>query len=189
MKKTWLLFFLITVFSIQAYASDFEERKLSAFHNITVERGVTVILIHADRNKANIKADGIALSEVVTDLSVFSLTVKLKNYNPNASVVVEIFYTDALDEITTENGVTILSQGAIYSDKLSVNARFGGVIRIEIETREIEIQASGAMVTLAGRTYKLNVYALKDAVADCSALAYTTKKVSVSGNGIVKLKE
>ena len=191
MKKKCLivLSILISLFSVQAYASDFEERKLSAFHNLTVERGITVILIHADKNKVKITTDGIALSDVVTDLSVFSLTVKLKNYNPDAVVTVEIYYTDALDAITTENGATILSQGVVYSDKFAVNARFGGNIRVEIGTKEVEIQALGAKVTVTGATYKLNVYALKDAVVDCSSLVYTTKKVSSSGNGIVKLKE
>jgi len=190
MKNTRVILLLFIFFvCFQTSAKDSEERKLSAFHNISVVDGITVVLIPSDKNKAVVTADGIPLSDVVTDLSVFSLTVKLKNYVPKASVSVEIYYIDELDAITTESGVTVLSDGKVYADKLNINARFGGVIRIEIQAKEVEIQAAGATVTLTGNTSKLNVYALKDAFVDCSSLVYTSQKKFVSDNGIVKLKE
>ncbi|WP_018343648.1 GIN domain-containing protein [Cytophaga aurantiaca] len=190
MKKSCLVFlsFLISAFSLHVFASDYEERKLGSFHNITVEDGITVVLIHSDKNKAFVKVEDVDLSDVITDLSVFSLTVKMKKYVANASVTVEIYYTDALDEITTEAGVNLLSEGKVYTDKLTINARFGGEIRIEIDAKEIEIQAGGATITVTGKVKDLEIHALKNALVDCSNLNYQSKDVFNSG-GVVKLKE
>lgn len=189
MKYLSLAIISITLFfSFSAIASNSEERKLGSFNNITIEDGITVVLIHSDKNRAVITADGVDVSEVVTDLSVFSLTVKLKNYAPDVSVTVEIYYTDELDALTTESGVNVISRGKLYADKLSVNARFGGTIRIEIEAKEIEIQAAGATVTVTGSVKDLDIHALKNAYVDCSNLTYQSKDVTESGS-TVKLKE
>lgn len=191
MKKSCLIFvsLLISVFSLHVYASDYEERKLGSFNNIAVEGDITVVLIHSDKNKAVIKVDGIALSDVITDLSVFSLTVKLKKYVPNASVTVEVYYTDELDVITTESGVRVSSQGKLYADKLSINARFGGYVNIEIDAKEIEIEAMGATVFVSGKVKDLEVNALKNAFVDCTRLTFLNKDISESGGAVVKIEE
>jgi len=165
-----------------------EERKLSAFNRIIVGSQVSVILIHADSNHITVGTDNIAFEDVITDVSNFTLTVKLKKQVANGGATVVIYYTEKLTELITEKGVNIVSQYSVYADKLSINTRLGGSVRIEVDASKIEIDAMNAQVVLWGSVKELYIRASQNAFIDCTELNYGSKNV-VESNSIVKLKE
>lgn len=108
-----LLSVIINLIYLQTSASDFEVRKISSFSKLNVEDGITVHLIHSDKNKATVHVDGIDLSDIVTEVSGFSLLIQSKKYVPGANILIELEYTDELDVITTESGVSVSSVGKL----------------------------------------------------------------------------
>lgn len=70
-----------------------------------------------------------------------------------------------------------------------MNARFGGIIFVKIEAKEIEIEAMAATIAVSGTVEELTVSALKNATVDCSNLSFSSKEISSSGGSVVKVKE
>lgn len=159
MKKT-ILSVAIICCSIIAYAfGDQETRSLKSFDGVKISSGIEATLIQGSENKINIEVEGIELDKIETSVENGTLKVKIDEkwwkmgWNKKRKVIVEVYFSEELEEITATSGASIYAKETIESEELSLDASSGSKIDISIDNHSVDCDvSSGASIMLDGNT-------------------------------------
>ena len=122
MRGIWVLLVTVFLFGCSAVASvagKTEERQLSEFERIEVGGLVNVVLVKGTSPKAKVKAFGIDIEDIITEVSDGVLTVTTRGFHSGEAILVMVNYTK-LSGIKTAGSATIGTDGEIVSDHLDV---------------------------------------------------------------------
>lgn len=140
------------------YAQKGEERKLSAFSEITLKMSGKVHLKQGDNQVVNVKGDQSTLDKLVTEVKDRKLVIRFKTESMFSSSwkpgPVEIFITiPEIDKLTLLGSGSIISEDLISSRIIDLTLSGSGDINLaDLKTDKVTILLSGSgNVLLAGK--------------------------------------
>lgn len=188
MKRICIITLLLVAIQLTAFAQLSEERKLQPFDKIRITNEINVILTKGDSESARIVVRGIALEDVLTEITAKTLEITLKRgVYKDASIEVYLTYVELRDLFVSSSGRAGI-QSTISGDKVVFGVTANGQIDAEVDLRTVDISASkGGLIRLKGKlgSYEANI----STGANLSALDLVADSafVKVSSKGIAKV--
>lgn len=140
-----LLLSLATVIPMACTAGPLAEkqvRDVADFHQIEVGGLVNVRLEQGDEVGVEVRAYGIAMQDIVTNVKDDTLLVTTKGSHSGESISITVTYTDLL-AIKTSGAATIKTDGVLKSDTLSIDITDAGDANLEIDVNRLTIDMRG----------------------------------------------
>jgi len=187
MKKS-ILFYLLILCFITGYAQDKETRNLSSFNEISVGEAIRVNLIRGNREQAEVIANGIELSDVITDVSGNRLRIRLEGNNyRNIDVEINLTYRE-LEEIGISSAARVNADEAISANSLAidVSSAGGGNLRLDAGNVEIDISSAGRL-ELNGKVDRIEIEVSSAGDLDAYELTCNEAEINVSSGGSAKV--
>jgi hypothetical protein len=142
-KRVWITFALLIAF-VSAYAQASENRKVSTYNGVKASEGIDVYLKKGNKEEVKVEASGIALSNVITEVSGGYLKIHLKDGEyRNRTVKVYATYM-AIDKLSASSGANIFHEGILKTNDLALGASSAGSIELQVECTTIDASASSA---------------------------------------------
>mgnify|MGYP000143617605 CR=1 FL=1 len=146
MKNLLLLFALSFCFVSVTFAQSRATRNLSDFDRVSVQEGIYVKMNKGNTHKAEIRASGIDIEDVLTEVKGDKLKIHLEGNN-HRNVKVEIMLTfQDLEGIEASSGAKVELESSVSSNGFYISGSSGGRIAIEerLTTKDLEIDCSSA---------------------------------------------
>lgn len=173
---------------IGAKAQEVEERNVGSFHEIRTGQAIDVYLKKGTKESVRVEAKGIALDEVLTEVSGGRLRIHLDEGRHNNSVVKVYVTYVSLDQISASSASGVFSDGTIKGDKLEVDVSSAADVEISIDMNEVTVSVSSSGdIDLKGRTKYLDIEASSAGGVDAFDLEAESVKVRASSAGGVKV--
>jgi hypothetical protein len=179
---------LLLTLSGTLLAQKSETRSLGSFSKIGIAGGYEVILVQSDKEEVTIKADGIELDKIKTEVKNNRLEIETKKGKYyDADVTITIYYKE-IKELSSSGSSNIVAQNPIKSDKFDYASSGSGNFKAEFETKKLEVALSGSgNLEISGKA-DTQSYALSgSSEVNASKLAGTSAEVAISGSGDVEL--
>ena len=187
-KSTLIAVFALLWFSAIVHGQETETRDLPSFNRLSVGESIHVYLIPGSKESARIKASGIDLDEVLTEVSGERLKIHLdKNNHRNVKIEVRLTYRN-LERIEVSSAASIYTDGILRSESLDVEASSAGDGDLEIDVNNLEVNvSSSANLKIRGKALVQDVSV--SSAGDYSAydLKCEEAEVSVSSAGSAKV--
>ncbi|MBW3468909.1 head GIN domain-containing protein [Arthrospiribacter ruber] len=189
---TLLVFFLSagTVFS----QTSNETRRLGNFNAVKVSTSIKAELVQGSENKIEIKATGIDLDKIESNISDRTLEVKLGRGNfRNHTVNVVITYRD-IQGIEATTSASVVAKDPIEAAEAYLFAATNGYIEADITSEVLHIEAAtSSKVVVSGEVDELNIKAYTNAeidgkrleASDVDVLANTAATVHFNTTGSI----
>ena len=206
MKK--LLALALFFASALVFAQSEETRNLSSFSSLSAHEGVDVFLKKGSKESAKIKARGIDLDDVLTDVSGGKLKIHLAgNNHRNVDVEVTVTYTslsalsvssaasiEGDDQISTSGDFKIGASSAgdidvsVKADDMDVSASSAADVNLELDVNTLEVEVSSAAdIDVKGSAKEQDISASSAGSYDGIELQSETVEVSASSGGGAKV--
>ncbi len=146
MKSKKQLFLLSIALCISFLSIAQSTRNLSAFDRVAVQEGIYVMMYKGNTHKAEIKASGIDVENVLTDIKDGDLKIHLKgNNHRNVRVEVRLTFKD-LRGIEASSGSRIELQSSVSSVGFQLRSSSGSKISLneQLDVSNLEIDCSSA---------------------------------------------
>lgn len=140
-----LLISFITLLTVACAASplaDKEVREVPAFDKIEVGGLVNVKIKQGKAPSIRVRAYGIAMEYIITEVNDGTLLVTTKGSHSGESIAIEVIYTD-LRSLKTSGAATIKTDGVLKSDILDVAITDAGDAWLELDVNQLNIDMSG----------------------------------------------
>jgi hypothetical protein len=189
-RSAWITFALLIVF-LSAYGQVSENRKVSAYSGVKASEGIDVYLKKGNKEEVKVEVSGIALSNVITEVSGGYLKIHLKNGEyRNRTVKVYATYM-AIDNLSASSGANIFHEGVLKTSDLALGASSAGSIELQVDCTTIEASASSAgEVEIKGKAKsvsfdvssagEISAYELSSDKAEAEASSGASIKLSVA---------
>lgn len=188
-SKSVLLTLIVFISAIGiSVAQEVQERSVGSFDEIRVAEAIDVYIKPGSKESVRVEASGIALSEVLTDVSGGRLKIHLdEGRHRNHSVKVYVTFVE-LTGLSASSAAGIFSEGTINGDELEVKVSSAADIEIDVNVKELEASASSSGdLELSGKTIRLEVNASSAGGADAYDLEAESVRVRASSAGGVKV--
>lgn len=123
-------------------AGSSEVRTLGDFNRIEVGGLTNVVLVHGANPSAEVKAAGIELKDITTEVTDGILKVDTRGFHRGESILVTVTYS-RLESVKTAGSSTVTSDGPINADKLKVIITGNGDADLELNVASVEANMSG----------------------------------------------
>ena len=160
MRNTTILILSI-LFSSIVFAQQSETRPLQFFDELKAFGKVEVELKKGEKESINIEANGVRLSDVITEQKGNTLKVRLKTDAVIDDVLFEkhkgrvklvLTYT-VLREIVVSAGAKVNSIYVLEGDKVRLNVNSGAQMEVSVNTSALDLNVSeGGLLRLHGQT-------------------------------------
>ena len=182
MKKFYLLLAAV-LFSVSLHAQSVIETSINSFSRIRVSGNIAITVTRGDSLKIKAELQNIASDRFEWNVRDNELSIKLKQpfNSPKGSAIVAVSY-DMLESIVVDGGATFLSNGAIRSDLLSLDASSRSVVSIEAETRDLSLVAGNSSVTVKGYVEYLTIKANANASVNTVTMECQNATVTTASN-------
>lgn len=169
MKKTGMLFFLLTAFIFSSFAQNtindplVEKRTIGSFHGIDVATGIELVLTKGNTEEVAVSASEAEfrnkiVTEVVDGILMIHYETKTGAINkPKQSKDLKawVSYTK-LDYLKVTTGADVKFEDVLESDQLELNANTGGLVNGEVSIGKLKVdQNTGSVITLTGNVNHL----------------------------------
>lgn len=177
-----------------SWAQDREKRDVSGFNELSVSSAFAVEIRVGNTESLEIEADERYMDDIITEVRGDRLIIRLRDSrgnrrmreSPRAYLTVK-----SLDKIEASGAVKIESRDELKSDKLEIGLSGASVLDLQVNVKELYLQASGACVvniegTATAQTVKTNgattyrAYELESEIADIRVTGAGSARVSVS---------
>jgi hypothetical protein len=188
---TVLLFFLFLGNTI-AFAQKSEDRKLSAFTDITLRMGAKVHLAQGDNQMVTVKSDQSTLEKLITEVKDRKLVIRFKMESPFGKQAqyapVEIFITiPQIDKLTIIGSGSITADDAVESRILDMTLSGSGEINLaDLKTDKVSVILSGSgVINLAGKEPASEFKAVISGSGNVKAADFSANdaNVKIAGSG------
>ena len=144
MRRTFIIFMLLTGIVFSVLAQEVETRSLSDFRMISVGEAISVTLISGNKNEAVIKVDNIDLEDISTEVRGDRLKIELDGYrHRNIDVSITLTYKK-IEEISVSSAADVVTQGPIKSQSIDISVSSAGYAKLEIDAEEIDVDVSSS---------------------------------------------
>jgi len=180
--RTYLFYFLTLTSSIGFAQVNSETRKVGSFESIKVGNSIDVRLTQGDKESVLVTAEGVALNEVITNISGGVLKIGLDQFKFRTKVKVTVKVTYVrLHRIEVSTAASVLADKPIKTESLELEANTASSIEIAIDADKVIIEAATASdVILSGNVRQLNVVTETSSNVDASQLK--TNKATAKAN-------
>lgn len=164
-QLTFILFFL-SLGLVSAQTST-ETRRLGNFNAVKVSTAIKAELVQGNENKIEIKATGIDLDKIESNISDKTLEVKLGRGNfRNHSVNVVITYRD-IQGIEATTSASVVAKDPIEAAEAYLFAATSGYVEAEITSEILRVEAAtSSRIVVSGEADELNIKAYTNAEID-----------------------
>jgi Putative auto-transporter adhesin, head GIN domain len=175
---------------IQGYtfAQNSETRSLRPFSGIQVGEGIDVVLKKGPKEQAVLEVDGVALVDVVTEVSGDFLKIHLRgNHSREVEVKILVTYVK-VDKLSASSGASITSPETLKANALNISSSSASFIELRLETNTVEVSASSAGdVELSGKVKRADIDVSSAGEVDAFDLACEEMKVTANSAGSAKV--
>lgn len=123
-------------------AGSSEVRTLNDFNCIEVGGLSNVMLVHGANPSAEVKAAGIELKDITTEVTDGILRVDTRGFHRGESILVTVTY-NRLGSVKIAGSSTVTSDGPISADKLKLIITGNGDADLELNVASVEANMSG----------------------------------------------
>ncbi|MFS1526010.1 head GIN domain-containing protein [Microbulbifer sp. 2304DJ12-6] len=123
-------------------AGSSEVRTLGDFNRIEVGGLTNVVLVHGAGSSAEVKAAGIELEDIITEVTDGILKVDTRGFHSGESIRIIVTYSQ-LESVKTAGSSTVKSDGPISADKFKVIITGNGDADLELNVASVEAYMSG----------------------------------------------
>jgi len=181
-----LIFFLnFILLSGAAYAGQ-STRNLESFTKLKVTESITVNLVKAGSNSAEITVQSGDIKDLITKVEGDILRIFWKKgtgYNRTAKVTLNY---KQLNGIYTSAGAHVKSDEVVQSDALHVSATSGSKINLDIASNSLDAEAnSGSSISLTGKTDSQEIKVTSGATYKAKELISNTADARASSGGYI----
>jgi len=133
-------------------------QELSTFKEVKAFDGLSVNLIRSNQNKAVITGANTKNVVIVNNEGVLKIRMELNKLFSGYRTFVDLFYSEDLLVIDTNEDARITSKEAIKQRILELKAQEGGELVIKAEVEQLLIKSvMGGMITASGRSHNQDV--------------------------------
>jgi hypothetical protein len=185
-RRVWITLVLAVAF-VSAFAQESENRKVTTFSGVKASEGIDVYLKKGSKEEVRVVASGLALSNVITEVSGGYLKIHLKDGEyRNATIKVYATYV-AINKLSASSGATIFHEGILKTNDLSLGASSAGSIELQAECKTIEASASSAgEVEVKGKATSVSFDV--SSAGEISAYELTCDKAEAEASGGASIK-
>ena len=121
-----------------------EQRLLAEFNRIQVGGLVNVNLIEGDEYKTDIRASGIALDDIITEVNGDILLVTTQGYHHKESIEIDVYHKGIIG-VKTSGSATIESEDTLEADTLTVEIGGNGdaTLTVDVDTLVVDMRGNG----------------------------------------------
>ena len=180
----YLLFIVFSFSSVIGQDSERRTLTTGAFHGIKVYSKIEINLIPSEANKAIVTGEN--KDAVVISLRNKILRIKLEteSFLSPQKTKIDLYHTQPLDLIEANQGVRIESPQPLKQASVSLIAKRGAVIELELDTERTDVStAMGGRVMMHGKTNALSITATTGSSCEAENLSLPQAKVKLWGGG------
>ena len=119
-----------------------EARDVPAFEKIEVGGLVNVDIKHGDKAAVKVRAYGIEMEDIITEVQGDTLLVTTKGSHSGESISIEVIYTD-LQALKTSGAATIKTDGVLKAASLDIAITDAGDANLELDVNQLNIDMRG----------------------------------------------
>ncbi|PKP36759.1 MAG: hypothetical protein CVT98_07110 [Bacteroidetes bacterium HGW-Bacteroidetes-15] len=187
MKRYFALIALVLAIGKLGIAQPNNEISLPHFDKLRVTNQIKVYLTKGDNEKASVVAKGIAIEDVITEVTGKTLEITLKRgVYKDISVEVYLTYNELRDIYVSGSG-RVSFQGILVGDKVVMNAS-NGEIDAKVDLRTLDASASkGGSIRLDGKLGSYEAKISTGGVLSALDLQADSVFIKVNTKGIAKI--
>lgn len=176
-----LLLSTTTTFAQTSFSSN-----VSSFTKLKVDGNIVLTLIKSDESKFDIELTNIDSERFQWVVEDGEVSFKLRNTIIAKKDVVETakitLYYNEIAEISAVSGAKVLAENTIEETSITLELSNKSVISLEVQTKDIKINAFNALVTISGTTEFSTIRSTGGASVNCSNLSSTSVYVRSTTN-------
>ena len=183
-----MLILMALVNGIFLWGQNSVERKLEPFDQLIVDDQIIVRLVHADNESAVIKAQGVDMESVRTEITDGSLNIYVYG-KPFAqkSVTVTLNFKN-LHSIEAINGADISTASLFKTDSLFIDLKTGGMLYLDADIGYLNSRViEGSLLTTEGYATVHDIYVATAATVSAFELESDTVTVRALTGGKAKI--
>jgi hypothetical protein len=134
-----------------------EARAVPDFNKIEVGGLVNVKIEHGDKAKIEVRAYGIDMQDIITEVNNNTLLLTTKGSHSGESILITVIYTD-LVALKTSGAATLKTNGAIQAESIAVEITNAGDANLELDVNTLMVDMRGnGNLRLAGRVVSQSI--------------------------------
>lgn len=181
-----LIIAIITLFSIGVFSQN-RTKYLDDFSQIKVFDGISVKLIKADENRAEISGKYAKNVTIVNKNGLLKIRLDIDKSFRGEDTYVSLYYKD-IYLIDANEKSYVFSEETISSIDLDIKAQEGAEIKLDVRSKRLNIRAiSGGKIKLTGRTKNQDVVINSGGMYRGKELVTEQAQISVSAGGVAKI--
>ena len=152
-----MFLFLVIVLPIRSQ-NEMITKELDAFKEVKAYDGLSITLIRSDVNKAVITGANTKNVVIVNNAGVLKIRMEVTKLFSGYRTFIDLFYTDNLMVIDTNEDARISSKETIQQDVLELKAQEGGELIITAQVEQLLIKSvMGGIITASGTSHNQDV--------------------------------
>ncbi|MCM4167844.1 hypothetical protein KCTC52924_01342 [Arenibacter antarcticus] len=156
-KLVVILIFLIAVLPVAAQNEKLVQ-ELGTFTEVKAFDGLSINLIRSNVNKAIITGANTTNVAIVNNGGVLKIRMELNKLFSGYRTFVDLYYTDNLLVIDTNEDARITSKEAVKQDVLELKAQEGGELVINAQVAQLLVKSvMGGIITASGNSHNQDV--------------------------------
>jgi len=193
MKRLVLPILLLATIVVFGQNHKDDIRQVRDFDNIKASNGIKVYLVKGKPGEVRIKAVGVHLEDVITEVNGKTLKLSIdtwaqlreKNWDWNVEVEVPV---DIVEEITCVTGARITGNFELQGRDLRISSNTGGELDLELHYDEVFVSAStGAIINLRGSTEYLEATSNMGSEVDLGRLKADFVNAKANMGGVLEI--
>ena len=159
------------------------KKTVGEFSELKVYDLINVELVKSNENKVEISGENASEVVIINKDGTLKIRLNLEESFDGNKTNVKLFYT-AFDIIDVNEGAYVSSQEQISQFEVELKAQEGGLIKLDLDTKETEIKAiTGGVVELTGKTDNQNVTIGTGGILKAETLESVKAKVAIRAGG------
>lgn len=149
-----------------------ENRNLSGFTGISVQRALEVEVEQSDKFEVIVEADDNILSHIITDVrdGILVIETDISNFNNVNKKKIRV-KMPTLNSLESSSAASIKSKNTLITENLELDASSASRIEVSVEAANVTIDSSsGSAVDIHGKALKLNADASSGSQIDADDL-------------------
>ncbi|AJA68305.1 DUF2807 domain-containing protein [Myroides odoratimimus] len=184
MKK--IVLFIAVMASTISFAQ--KTKSIGDFSKVNVFDQIAVTLVPGEEGKIEIEGDKEDYVNVVNKNGVLKIKMNFINSFQGDDIKVKLYY-NKLSEVVAGEGASIKGETPIKATTLTINAKTGGMINLNIDVDKAIVKSSaGSVITLKGKANVQDVLNSSGAKVKSQDLETNQTIVTVNAGGVAEVR-
>ncbi|MDM1397011.1 DUF2807 domain-containing protein [Myroides odoratimimus] len=184
MKK--IVLFIAVMASTISFAQ--KTKSIGDFSKVNVFDQISVTLVPGEEGKIEIEGDKEDYVNVVNKNGALKIKMNFVNSFQGDDIKVKLYY-NKLSEVVAGEGATIKGETPIKATTLTINAKTGGMINLNIDVDKAIVKSSaGSVITLEGKANVQDVLNSSGAKVKSQNLETNQTIVTVNAGGVAEVR-